>query len=113
MPWDIRSRRHLVSICLRGQSKPASLETWTRGRCSAPIAAPPCPPNRRNDLDLDIYQAAKLLVDQHGEDAPIRAAERADELLETGDFEGAAIWRSVLAAIEEMQRGRLDGEPLN
>jgi hypothetical protein len=27
--------------------------------------------------DPDIYRVAKLLVDQHGEDAPIRAAERA------------------------------------
>jgi hypothetical protein len=63
--------------------------------------------------DLDIYRAAKLLADHHGEDAPIRAAERADELLEAGDTEGAAIWRSILAAIEELQRGRLDGESVN
>jgi hypothetical protein len=56
--------------------------------------------------DLDIYRVAKLLVDQHGEDAPIRAAERSDQLLEDGDIDGAAIWRSILAAIEEMQRGR-------
>jgi hypothetical protein len=63
--------------------------------------------------DLDIYRAAKLLIDQHGEDAPIRVAERADELLEVGDFEGAAIWRAILDAVEELQRGRLDGELLN
>ena len=31
--------------------------------------------------DVDIYRAAKLLVDQHGEDAGTRAAERADQLL--------------------------------
>ena len=62
---------------------------------------------------LDIYRAAKRLVDQHGEDPPIRAAERADELLEAGDIEGAAIWRSIMGAIQELQRGRLDGEPLN
>ena len=31
--------------------------------------------------DLDIYRAAKLLVDQHGADAPIEAAMRVDELL--------------------------------
>jgi hypothetical protein len=37
--------------------------------------------------DLDIYRAAKLLIDQHGEEATIRAAERADELLETGDID--------------------------
>ena len=63
--------------------------------------------------DLDLNRAAKLLVDQHGEDAPIRAAERADELLEAGDFEGAAIWRSILAAIEERQRGPEPGEMVN
>jgi hypothetical protein len=32
--------------------------------------------------DPDIYRAAKLVIDQHGDDAAIRAAERADELLE-------------------------------
>jgi hypothetical protein len=38
--------------------------------------------------DLDIYRAAKLLVDQHGEEAPIRAAARADELREAGEIDG-------------------------
>jgi hypothetical protein len=63
--------------------------------------------------DVDIYRAAKLLVDQHGEDAGTRAAERADQLLEDGDIEGAAIWRAIMAAIEELQRERRDGEPIN
>ena len=63
--------------------------------------------------DLDIYRAAKLLIDQHGEDTPIRAAERADELLEDGDTEGAAIWRAIMAAIEELQRDRGPAESLN
>ena len=39
---------------------------------------------------VDIWRAAKLLVDQHGADAPIRAAQRADELLAAGDIEGRA-----------------------
>jgi hypothetical protein len=38
--------------------------------------------------DLHIYRAATLLIDQHGQDAPIRAAERADNLVEAGDIEG-------------------------
>ncbi len=42
--------------------------------------------------DLDIYRAAKLLIDQHGENAPIRAAEQADELLEPGDL---GVWVDV------------------
>jgi hypothetical protein len=62
---------------------------------------------------LDIYRAAKLLIDQHGEDTPIRAAQRAGELLRDGDTEGAAIWRVIMSAIEELQRGRHEGEPLN
>jgi hypothetical protein len=63
--------------------------------------------------DPDIFRAAKLLIDQHGADAAIRAAQRADELLEAGDVDGAAVWRQILEAIGELQRGRREGEPLN
>jgi hypothetical protein len=63
--------------------------------------------------DLDIYRAAKLLIDQHGHDAPIRAAERADELLEAGDIDGAGIWRAIMGSIEELQRGPEPGELVN
>jgi hypothetical protein len=63
--------------------------------------------------DSDIIRAAKLLIYQHGEDAPLRAAERADDLLEAGDMTGATTWRRVLAALEELRRGRRDGEPVN
>ncbi len=63
--------------------------------------------------DPDIFRAAKLMIDQHGEDAAIRAAQRADELLEEGDLDGATVWRRILEAIEELQRGRRDGEPIN
>ncbi len=51
---------------------------------------------------MDIWRAAKLLVDQHGADAPIRAAQRADELLAAGDIEGRAVWRRILAAVKEL-----------
>ena len=36
----------------------------------------------------DIGCAAKLLVDQHGSDTPIRAAQRTDELLAVSDMVG-------------------------
>ena len=32
--------------------------------------------------DLDIYRSAKLLIDQHGDEAPVHAAMRVDEMLE-------------------------------
>ncbi len=53
--------------------------------------------------DLDIYRSANILVKQHGEDAPIQAAMRADAMLEKGDLEGCAVWKRVLRAVEELQ----------
>ena len=55
-------------------------------------------------LDLNIYRSANLIVNQHGADAPIHAAMRADELLEAGDLDGVATWRRILRAVEELQR---------
>ncbi len=52
--------------------------------------------------DLDIYRSANELIKQHGEDAPIHAAMRADELMETGDMEGRAVWLRIVKAIEEL-----------
>ena len=53
--------------------------------------------------DINIYQTANELIKQHGEDAPIHAAMRADELLDAGDMDGQAVWKKILAAIEELQ----------
>ena len=53
---------------------------------------------------IDIYRSAKLLVDQHGEDAGLEAAMRADAVLEKGDMQGAATWRRIVKAVEELQR---------
>jgi hypothetical protein len=63
--------------------------------------------------DVDAYHAAKLLIDERGEEAATFAVARADWLLEEGDADGAAVWRRVLAAIEELQRGRRQGEAVN
>ena len=52
--------------------------------------------------DLDIYRAAHLVIRKHGEDAPIQAAVRHDELLDRGDTEGAAVWKRILKAIDEL-----------
>ena len=53
--------------------------------------------------DLDIYRSANELIEQHGEDAPILVAMRADELMEAGDMEGVAVWKRIGKAIEELQ----------
>jgi len=54
-----------------------------------------------------------LQIDQHSADAGLRAAERADQLLDAGDMIGAATWRRILKAIEELRRGRREGETVN
>ena len=35
--------------------------------------------------DLDIFRSASLLIKQHGQDAPIHAAMRADAMLDKGE----------------------------
>ena len=52
--------------------------------------------------EIDIYRSAKLLIDQHGDEAPIHAAMRVDELLEASDLDGYTVWKRVLKAVEEL-----------
>jgi hypothetical protein len=63
--------------------------------------------------DPDIFRAAKLVIDQRGEEAATYAAGRADWFLDGGHIDGAAVWRRILAAIEELQRGRREGDAVN
>jgi hypothetical protein len=63
---------------------------------------------------MDIWRAAKLLVDQHGADAPIKAAQRADKLLAAGDMKGRAVLLGILKAVEELVRRKpKEGEWVN
>ncbi|WP_085123206.1 hypothetical protein [Tistlia consotensis] len=54
--------------------------------------------------DLDTYRAAWLLVRQHGDEAGLVAAQRADTLLAVGDLGGCRIWKRILAAVVELGR---------
>jgi hypothetical protein len=54
---------------------------------------------------LDIYRTANEMIKQHGPDAPIHAAMRADELLDAGDIDGQAVWKQILAAVDELLSG--------
>ena len=65
------------------------------------------------DASGDIFRAAKLVIDNHGEDAPLNAAARTVVYAGEGDEEGAAIWRQVAAAVEELQRARRPDEAVN
>jgi hypothetical protein len=63
--------------------------------------------------DPVIFRAAKLLIDRHGEHAPIRAARHADDLIRQGDYRGGVVWRLIAEAIEELTRDRRQWEPPN
>jgi hypothetical protein len=63
--------------------------------------------------DLDIFRAAKLVIDNHREDAALYARARTVVLAGEGDAEGAAIWRQITAAVEELQRARRPDESVN
>ncbi len=64
--------------------------------------------------DSDIYRSAHERIEQHGEDAPILAAMRTDELMETGDMEGRAVWLRIVKAIEELlSEERPEGEKVH
>jgi len=52
---------------------------------------------------LDIWRAANLLIRQHGDQADIVAAQRADELLDRGDRDGELVWLRIKRAVAELQ----------
>ena len=54
--------------------------------------------------DLDIYRSANVLIREHGEDATIVAAQRADAMLERGDLDELAVWKRIVKAGEGIQR---------
>jgi hypothetical protein len=53
--------------------------------------------------ELDIYRAANLLIDRHGGDALVAAAQMIDRMLELGDPEGRQVWRRIKRVIEALQ----------
>ena len=54
--------------------------------------------------DIDIFQAAAVLIKQHGDEAPLLAVKRATKMLNAGDMDGCAVWLRIMDAIRDMQR---------
>ena len=52
--------------------------------------------------ELDIWRVAVLMVKRYANNAEANADRRADELQTEGDQAGAAIWRRVTVAIEQL-----------
>ncbi len=54
--------------------------------------------------DLDIFRSANVLIREHGKDAALEAAQRADAMLERGDMDGCTVWKRIVAAVGEIER---------
>ena len=64
--------------------------------------------------DKEIYECARLLMKEHGEDAAAVAEMKHDARLREGDAEGGAVWKLILSAIAELRQRRPGpDDPLN
>jgi hypothetical protein len=55
--------------------------------------------------EWELWACAHRMVDQHGVDAPIHAAMRADELMERGDQDGCSTWILIMHRTKELLAG--------
>ena len=53
----------------------------------------------------ELWACANHYIREHGEDAPIVAAMRADELLAEGELEGACTFQSIVWRINQLLEG--------
>jgi hypothetical protein len=54
-------------------------------------------------VKIAINRSARLLIEQYGADAAVRAARNADALLERGNLGGYYTWMQIGRRIERMQ----------
>ena len=91
--------------------------TTCRRSGSAAFTQTPCPACRQHWLissrsrthcfrpvipEIDIWRAALLMLKRFGDNAPKESAARADNLETEGDRDGAATWRRITDAVEQL-----------
>ena len=52
--------------------------------------------------EIDIWRAAQLMLKRYADKAADESAVRADELAAAGDDDGAATWRRITNAVEQL-----------
>ncbi len=65
--------------------------------------------NQAPPVDVDLWRAAKLLVDRYGDQAGTEASARADRMQEIGDEEGTDVWLRIRHYVRELQRTEPEG----
>ncbi len=56
------------------------------------------------NTDIDIAMSARMLIDRHGENAAMIAAQGEYEMRERGDEKGAAIWKRIIDAVADAKQ---------
>ena len=54
--------------------------------------------------EIDIWRAALLMLERFGDNAPKESAARAGNLETEGDRDGAATWRRITDAVEQLAK---------
>lgn len=54
--------------------------------------------------DEIVLGAAMMLLRQHGEQAPLRVAERIGELAAAGDWSGVNVWKEIASRMDQILR---------
>ena len=52
--------------------------------------------------EIEIWRVAVLMINRHADEAEANSFGRAEELAAEGDHAGAAIWRRITVAIEQL-----------
>ena len=63
--------------------------------------------------ELDIDEAARLLIYLLGAEAEAAALKHCERLRDQGDLAGVAMWRQISTAVVDLQRGQRVGEVVN
>ena len=53
--------------------------------------------------EIEIYRAANLLIERHGNDAVVEAGRLVDLMLDRGDLEGRQVWLRIRSAVLQLQ----------
>ncbi len=62
--------------------------------------------------DIDIYRAAKLLIEKHDDEAVTISTKRATKMLDAGNVDGYAVWKRILNAVKELRAEKPLGDAI-
>lgn len=90
-----------TSLSINRISRMLVLVTGSKATLLAPGVLQPSLEGEMKQNDSG-WQIARLLVEKHGEDAPLRAAMQAQRRLTADDFKGGAAWIGIARAVDQL-----------